>query len=161
MQQLNLKYTENLMLKDEITKFMIASMKNKQAEEVSVARLIIAKIKELEINNRTTNKQITNDDTIALLKQMVKQRIDSVLQYTNANRLDLAQKEQAEITIINKFLPEQFSAEKTTEIVKQTIAELKIESVKEMGKIIAHIKQNYANNVDMALVSTTVKSILS
>lgn len=151
---------ENLMLKDEINKFMIASMKNKQAEEVSVARLMLAKIKELEINNRTSNKQITNDDVITLLKQMVKQRLDSVTQYTNANRLDLAQKEQAEITIINQFLPEQFNAEKTTEIVKQTIAELKIESVKEMGKIIAHIKQTYGNNVDMALVSTTVKNIL-
>ncbi len=138
------------------------SIKNKDTNKVNTLRLIKSSIKDKDISFRTSeNKQGINDSEIlSLLINLIKQRKDSIEQFQKANRKDLINKEQIEIDIINLYLPEQKSEEETEKIIKDLIKNNKFENLKEMGKLMALIKKDYAGEVDMALVGKIAKSLL-
>ena len=103
---------------------------------------------------------INENDIISLLKKMIKQREESIVLYKKGKRLDLVKNEEEEIVIISKFLPKQLSDKETLEIVKNTIKEIKASSIKDMGKVMLNLKENYESNMDFGFASKVIKDIL-
>jgi uncharacterized protein len=145
------------MLKDDIKKLTFEKMKLKEAAAVTTLRMVSNEIINKE---KTDKKELPDEAVIQLLKGMIKKRNDSISLYKQGGREELADKEQAEIDIINQFLPQQLSAEETTAIVKKTIEELGISSPKEMGKLMGKLKGEYGSVMDFSLVSKIVKESL-
>ena len=150
-------------LREKINEQFNAALKSKNRTLISTFRLILAAIKERDIANRTgKNKEVIKDpEIIKVLKKMKKQRQDSADLYKKGNRQELLDAEEAEIKIIDTFLPKQLSDEETKKICKQIIESSGASSIKDMGKIMGLLKQKYSDTIDFSKVNLIVKGLLS
>ena len=138
------------------------SIKNKDQQKIDTLRLIRSAIKDKDISTRTSeNKEGVNDaEILSLLINLIKQRKDSIEQFQKAKRDDLIKNEQSEIEIIKEYLPQQKTQEETEKIINEIISSNNLESIKDMGKLMSIIKNDYAGEVDMGLVGKIAKSKL-
>ena len=144
-------------LKGQIQDDMKTAMKAGDKDRLKVVRLIIAAIKQIEIDQRT---ELDDAAVLGVLNKMVKQRRDSIEQFRNGGRDDLADIEQDEISVIENYLPEQMSDEELDAMVNAAISETGAESIRDMGKVMGAIKAKAEGRADMAAVGAKVKSIL-
>ena len=142
---------------------MKTAMKNKDSEKLLVIRAINSKIKDADINARTSgnNDGVADNEIMSLLQNMVKQRNESIKMYTEGNRPELAEKEQAEIEIINEFLPEMMSDDEMASAIDEAIGETGASSMADMGKVMGILKSKYAGSMDMGKASGIIKDKLS
>ena len=150
-------------LKDKIETNYKNSLKSKDKLQISTYRLILSAIKDQDIVNRSgPNKKETDDDDIKkLLKKMIKQRSESIELYKKGNRQDLLEVEQKEHEIISSFLPKQLSEEETKSICNEMIKKLNAGTIKEMGKIMRALKEEYSDNLDFSKAGSYLKEILN
>jgi uncharacterized protein YqeY len=150
-------------LKETLESNYKSSLKLKNKMEISTYRLILSSIKDLDILNRSgANKKETDDEDVKkLLKKMIKQRVESIEIYTKNNRKDLLDVEQKEFDLLSSFLPQQLNDEDTKKICIDTISKLGVESVKDMGKIMAELKKQYPDNLDFAKAGPLLKELLN
>ena len=150
-------------LREKINEQFHAALKSKNKTLVSTFRLILAAIKERDIANRTSEKKeaVKDVEIIKVLRKMKKQRQDSAELYKRGKRQELLEVEEAEIKIIDSFLPKQLNEDETKKICKEAIESLGASSIKDMGKIMGQIKQKYSDSIDFAKVNTIVKGLLS
>ncbi|MEE4163024.1 MAG: GatB/YqeY domain-containing protein [Woeseiaceae bacterium] len=144
-------------LKDQLTADMKTAMKGGDKERLNVIRLILADIKRAEVDGR---KELDDAALLGVLEKAVKQRRDSVEQFTRGGREDLATKEQAEIDILEKYLPAQLTESELDDLIDEVIAATGAESIRDMGKVMAAIKSKAAGKADMGAVSGRVKARL-
>ncbi|ASR11323.1 GatB/YqeY domain-containing protein [Rhizobium leguminosarum bv. viciae] len=150
------------MLRDQLATQLKEAMKAKNAERLSTVRLIQAAVKDRDIANRGTGKEQASDDEILqILAKMVKQRDESAKIYEENSRPELAAKERAEITVIQDFMPKQLSDSEVRANVSAIIAETGAAGAKDMGKVMAALKERYAGQMDFAKASATVKELLN
>ena len=149
-------------LRNKIDEDYKQSIKNKDQQKVDTLRLIRSAIKDKDISTRTSeNKEGINDaEILSLLINLIKQRKDSIEQFQKAKRDDLIKNEQSEIEIINEYLPQQKTQEETEKIINEIITTNNLESIKDMGKLMSIIKNDYAGEVDLGLVGKIAKSKL-
>jgi len=145
-------------LKEQLTAEMKAAMKAKDKDRLLVIRTIQAAIKQVEIDNQTT---LDDSGILAVLDKMVKQRRDSIKQYTDANRPELAEKEAYEITVIQEFMPQPLTPEEIEQMVDEALAETGASSMQEMGKVMGILKPKMQGRADMGEVSKLIKAKLS
>ena len=150
-------------LREKISEQFNTALKSKNKTLISTFRLILAAIKERDIANRTEGKKeaIKDPEIIKVLQKMKKQRQDSADLYKKGNRLELLDVEEAEIKIIETFLPKQLSEEETKKICKETIDSLGVSNIKDMGKIMRSLKQKYSGLIDFSKVNVIVKGLLN
>tara|TARA_Y100001947_G_scaffold109753_1_gene94232 strand:+ start:12 stop:470 length:459 start_codon:yes stop_codon:yes gene_type:complete len=150
-------------LREKINEQFNAALKNKNKTLISTLRLIMAAIKERDIANRTAEKKeaVKDPEIIKVLRKMKKQRQDSVVLYKKGERQELLEAEEAEIKIIDTFLPKQLNEEETKKICKEAIESLGASSIKDMGKIMGSLKQKYSDSIDFSKVNIIVKGLLS
>ena len=139
------------------------ALKSKDKNKISTYRLILSGIKDLDINNRSgPNKKDTDDDDIKkLLKKMIKQRSESIDVYKKNNRNDLLEIEENEVNVLSEYLPKQMSEEETISICKRIIEKTGANSIKEMGKVMGELKQNYSDTIDFSKAGALIKDLLS
>jgi uncharacterized protein YqeY len=149
-------------LRQTINTAMKTAMKAKEAVSLSTIRLIMAAIKERDISVRSTKGQdgISDDEILSLLQSMIKQRQESSRLYTEAKRPELAEREEDEISVIQNFLPVQLSEDEMGAAVHSIIKDTGADSIKDMGKVMAQLKTQYAGKLDMARASAVVKEQL-
>ncbi len=145
-------------LKNQITEDMKSAMKAGDKDRLKVVRLIMAAIKQVEVDKRV---ELDDAGVLAVLDKMVKQRRDSVEQFEKGNREDLAAIERAEIAVLDQYLPEQLSDEELAGLVDEAIAATGATSIRDMGKVMGQIKAKAAGRADMGAVSATVKARLN
>ena len=150
------------MLRNEISNAYKSAMKQKEAVTVSTLRLILAAIKDRDIAARLKGNSdgITNDEILSLMQSMIKQRGDSIDAYEKGGRMELAHREAEEIAIIEGFLPAQMTPETVLNAVEEVIKEVNAETLKDMGKVMATLKQRFAGQMDFAKASSIVKAKL-
>ena len=150
-------------LREKINEQFNTALKSKNKTSVSTFRLILAAIKERDIANRTGGKkgEVKELEIIKVLRKMKKQRQESADLYKKGGRQELMEVEEAEIKIIDTFLPKQLNEEETKKICKETIESLGVSSIKDVGKIMGCLKQKYSDSIDFAKVNTIVKGLLS
>jgi uncharacterized protein len=137
---------------------MKAAMRAKDSARLSAVRLILAAIKQREVDER---KDLTDADVVGVIEKMIKQRRESIAQYEQASRKDLADAEKFELGILTAYLPAQMSDAELSQAVEAAIAEAKPTGIKDMGKVMAVLKPKLAGKADMGKVSNLVKSKLS
>ncbi|MFM1896577.1 MAG: hypothetical protein RLZZ385_1651 [Pseudomonadota bacterium] len=144
-------------LKQKLTDAMKDAMRAKDKERLGTIRLALSEVKRVEVDER-----IDPDDTriLAILDKMVKQRKESIRQYEAGNRQDLADQEQAEIAILQEFLPEAISAAELDSLLQAAIAETGAASIKDMGKVMGIVRPQLMGRADMADVSNRIKALL-
>jgi hypothetical protein len=145
------------MLKEQITDAMKAAMKGGDKPRLAVIRLILAAVKQREVDERI---ELDDAQVLAVLDKMVKQRRDSVKQYGDAGRDDLVAQENGEIEIIQEFLPTALSDEEIMSIIEAAIAETGAESMRDMGKVMGIVKPKVQGRADVGKVSGLVKQKL-
>ncbi len=145
-------------LKDAITDDMKSAMKAGDKDRLKVVRLILAAIKQVEVDTRET---LDDAAVLGVLNKMVKQRRDSVQQFDKGGRSDLAAIERAEIEVLETYLPEQLSADELAAMVDEAIGATGAESMRDMGKVMGQIKSKAAGRADMGAVSAAVKARLA
>ena len=145
-------------IKDSIQSDQIKYLKEGNKEDSSTLRFALSFINKEE---KDKNIVLNDSDVIKVLKSMIKRNKDSYDQFINASRQELADKEKKEMDLLSTYLPEVLGEVETEEIVKKIITELDITSIKEMGKAMGMIKNNHGDTVDMSLVSTFIKKLLS
>jgi hypothetical protein len=145
-------------LKGQIQEDVKSAMKAGEKDRLKVLRLMTAAIKQVEVDGRT---ELDDPAVLGVLNRMVKQRRDSIAQYTAGKRKDLADIEEAEIVVIENYLPQQLSEEELDEMVDEAIATTGAENIRDMGKVMATIKTKAAGRADMGLVSAKVKARLN
>ncbi|PXW98791.1 hypothetical protein C7444_102282 [Sphaerotilus hippei] len=145
-------------LKERITEDMKAAMRAKDAERLGAIRLLLAAMKQKEVDER-----ITLDDAavIAIVDKLIKQRKDSITQFTQAGRDDLVAKESAELAVLEVYLPARLSEEEVQAAVTALVAELGAKGPGDMGRVMGAAKQRLAGNADLGLVSAAVKRALA
>ena len=146
------------LLKPLIKEASVKSLKEGNKEITMVLRLILAEFQKEEISQ---GSDLNNNDELSLLQKMIKQRNDSIKQYNDAGRNELAEKEQKEIEIIQDFLPEQINEEDLMKIAKETISDLSANSMKDMGNVMKVLKDKTSGQADPATISKIVKGLLS
>ena len=144
-------------LKNTIIEDMKSAMKAGDKDRLKVVRLIMAAIKQVEVDKRI---ELDDAAVLSVLDKMVKQRRDSVEQFEKGGREDLAAIERAEIDVLQDYLPEQLSADAITALVDEVIAATGAEGMRDMGKVMGQIKAKAAGRADMGMVSATVKERL-
>ena len=145
-------------IKDSIQSDQIKYLKKGNKEDSSTLRFALSFINKEE---KDKNIVLNDSEVIKVLKSMIKRNKDSYDQFMNASRQELADKEKKEMDLLSTYLPEVLGEVETEEIVKKIITELGITSIKEMGKAMGMIKNNHGDTVDMSLVSTFIKKLLS
>jgi len=150
------------MIRDTIQAAQTTSMKAGDKERLATIRLILSAVKNRDIEART-GKAPADDDTLVVevLQKMVKQRRESIEMFTSGGRLELAEKEAAEVAVIDGFLPQQMSADETRAAIEAIKTELGASSVKDMGRVMAALKERHASQLDMSKASAAVKAALS
>ncbi len=150
------------MIRDDLKAALIEAMKGGEKPKTAALRLIQAAIKNRDIEART-GKAPSDDDVLVteVLQKMVKQRRESIELYTKGGRPELAEAEAAEVAIIELFLPQQMSEAETAAAIDAIKAELGADSVKDMGRVMAVLKDRHAANLDMSKASALVKAALS
>lgn len=152
-------------LKKRVASELKQAMKDKDALRLSTLRLINAAVKDSEIALRGREegeqRELSDAEVLAILTKMVKQRHDSARAYEEGGRLELAEKENAEIEIIEEFLPAQLSETAQARAIDEAIAETGAETLRDMGKVMAVLKAKFAGQMDFGLVGPTVRARLS
>jgi len=146
------------LLTDRIKEDMKASMKGGDKTRLGVIRLILAAIKQVEVDERI---QLDNDRVILVLDKMLKQRRESIRQFADAGRHDLVAIEEAEIRVIQDFLPQALSEEEVDAMVNDAVIESGAESIKDMGKVMGLLKAKMQGRADMSIVSAKIKAALA
>ncbi|RZO93151.1 MAG: GatB/YqeY domain-containing protein [alpha proteobacterium HIMB114] len=137
------------------------SLKSKQSDRVLTLRAIVSAKKDKEIDKRTQDKKdVTDEDMISILNKMLKQRKESVEMYQKACRQDLVDKENTEIKIIEEFLPQQLSQEEVQKVCNEVISNVGASSLKDMGKVMAVLKEKYLGKMDFSLAGKILKDKL-
>ena len=151
------------MLREKLSDAMKDAMRARDTAGLGTIRLILAKIKEADIAARTeTNREgVPEDRILSILQGMIKQRNESIALYTKGNRPELADKEKAEIVVIERFLPQQMDEAAVETAVRAAVAESGAKSVKDMGAVMAALKTKYAGQMDFAKASAAVKKALA
>jgi len=144
-------------LKERITEDMKAAMRASDKERLSTIRMVQAAIKQREVDERIT---LDDAQVIAVLEKMVKQRKESVVQFEQGGRADLADKEKAEIALLQAYLPAQLSEAEVDALIKEAIAATGAASIKDMGKVMGAVKAQAAGRADMGAVSARIKAAL-
>lgn len=149
------------MLRQEISQALTTAMKAHEKMRASTLRLIMAALKDRDIANRGAGKDpVSDDEILATLAKMIKQREESAKMYEEGNRIELAETERAEIAIIKEFLPQQLSDEEVRANSAAAIAEIGAEGLRDMGKVMAVLKERYTGQMDFAKASAVLKELL-
>lgn len=149
------------MLRENLQNALKEAMKAKDMATVSAVRLIIAGQKEKDVAARGAGKECATDaELLSMMQGMIKQRNESIKIYNDGGRPELAAKEQAEITVIERFLPKQLSEEETKAAIAAVIAKTGAAGMKDMGKVMAELKTAYAGQLDMGKASALIKTML-
>ena len=146
------------LLTDRLKEDMKAAMKGGNKARLGVIRLILAAFKQVEVDERIT---IDNDRALVILDKMLKQRRESIRQFTDGNRMDLAEIEEAEILVIQDFMPQALTEAEIDAMVSAAVAESGAQSIKDMGKVMALLKTAMQGRADMSVVSQKIKAALS
>jgi uncharacterized protein YqeY len=145
-------------LKQQLTDDMKAAMRSGEKDRLGVIRLILAAIKQREVDERI---ELDDVQTLAVLEKMVKQRKDSISQFEAASRQDLADIERAEMKVIEVYLPAKLGDEEIDALITAAIAETGASSARDMGKVVAAVKEKAAGRADMGVVSGRIKARLA
>ncbi len=151
------------MLREKLTEAMKDAMRAKDQAALGTIRLILAKLKDADIAARTeaSREGVAEDKILSLMQGMIKQRNESITLYEKGGRTDLADKEKAEIAVIERFLPQQMDEAAVEAAVREAIAAAGATTVKDMGAVMATLKGKYAGQMDFAKASAAVKKALS
>ena len=150
------------MLRDDINNALKDAMKSGDARRVSTLRLVNSSIKNADIEARGVGKPpLTDEELLGLLQKMIKQRQESVELYQKGNRADLVAQEQGEIDIISGYLPAQLSDGEIGTVIAALVKETGATAMKDMGRVMAAIKERYAGKLDIGKASAAVKKLLS
>ena len=150
------------MIRDDIKAAQVAAMKSGDTARLGTIRLMLAKIKDKDIELRTGTAPADDDVLVTdVLQKMVKQRRESITMYEQGGRQELADIEAAEVVVIEDFLPAQLSDDEATAAIKAIVVELGAESLKDMGKVMAAVKDRLGSQLDMSKASGWVKAALS
>ena len=150
------------MLRENLQNALKEAMKAKDMATVSAVRLIIAGQKEKDVIARGAGKECASDaDLLAMMQTMIKQRNESAKIYTEGGRPELAAKEQAEIAVIERFLPKQLNEAETKAAIEAIIQKTGAQGMKDMGKVMAELKNAYAGQIDMGKASGLLKTLLN
>ena len=144
-------------IKDVILEDMKTAMRGQEKERLATIRLILAALKQREVDERIT---LTDEQVLAILNKMIKQRRDSITQFESGNRPDLAQKEAEEIRVIQTYLPAQLNEAEIDQAVTVALQETGATSAKDMGKVMGLLKAKLQGKADMTVVSAKVKEKL-
>jgi len=144
-------------LKDQITSDMKAAMKAGEKDRLGVIRLILSAVKQREVDERIV---LDDSQVLAVLDKMLKQRRESVAQFTQGNRKDLVDKEEAEIKVIQGYMPAQLSEAELDQMITVAVAESGAASIKDMGKVMGILKPKVQGRADMSSVSARIKAKL-
>jgi len=150
-------------LKDQITEDMKNAMRAKDSERLGTIRLLLAAAKQKEVDERVVLDDVA---MVAIVDKLIKQRKDSITAFTQANRMDLADKEAAEVKVLEAYLPQRLSAEEVATEVKAIVAELVVELGRnagpaDMGKVMGAVKARLAGKAEMGQISAAVKAALA
>ncbi|MEO5861196.1 MAG: GatB/YqeY domain-containing protein [Burkholderiales bacterium] len=145
-------------LKDRITEDMKAAMRAKDSERLSGIRMLLAAVKQREVDERIA---LADADVVAVIEKLIKQRRDSITQFQAANRQDLAGKEQAELAIYQAYMPQALSDAEVDAAIAAAIAGTGAAGMKDMGKVMAELRVQLAGRADMGKVSGLIKAKLS
>ncbi|MDO9402216.1 MAG: GatB/YqeY domain-containing protein [Polaromonas sp.] len=145
-------------LKDQITEDMKTAMRAKDSERLGTIRLLLAALKQKEVDERVV---LDDAAVVAIVDKLIKQRKDSIEAFQKAERKDLADKEAAELVVLQAYLPARLSAEEVTAEVKAIVAELGASGPGDMGKVMGAVKARLAGKADMGQVSAAVKAALA
>jgi len=137
---------------------MKAAMRAKDSARLSTVRLLLAAMKQKEVDDRI---ELTDPDVVGIIEKMIKQRRESIAQFEKAARRDLADKEKAEIEVLSGYLPQKLSDAEVAQAVAAAIAESGASGIKDMGRVMALLKPRLAGRADMGGVSSLVKTKLS
>ena len=150
-------------LRDKIELDYKNALKSKDKNKISTYRLILAGIKDLDINNRSgPEKKVTDDDDVKkLLKKMIKQRSESIDIYKKNNRNDLLEIELSEVNVLSEYLPKQLNEEDTKKVCLEIIEKNGASSIKDMGKVMGDLKKNYSDSIDFSLAGKILKELLN
>ena len=151
------------MLREKLNDAMKDAMRARDQAALGTIRLILAKLKDTDIAARTeaSREGVADDKILSLLQGMIKQRNESIVLYEKGNRADLADKEKAEIVVIERFLPQQMDEAAVQAAVNEAIAAAGATSIKDMGGVMAALKTKYAGQMDFAKASAAVKKTLA
>ena len=145
-------------LKDRVTDAVKEAMRSGDKRRLGTLRLVTAAIKQYEVDQRT---ELADDDVVALISKMVKQRHESIEQYRAANRADLAEQEEYELTVLEEFLPEPLSEAEIDAMIDGAVTESGAASVRDMGKVMGLLKPKLQGRADLGKVSGRVKARLN
>ena len=150
-------------LRDKIEANYKNALKSKDKNKISTYRLILAGIKDVDINNRSgpEKKETDDEDIKKLLKKMIKQRSESIEVYKKNNRNDLLEIEEGEVSVISEYLPKQLSEEDTNKICIDIINSTGASSIKDMGKIMGELKKKHADTIDFSKAGAILKQLLN
>ena len=139
------------------------ALKSKDKNKISTYRLILAGIKDLDINNRSgpDKKETVDEDIKKLLKKMIKQRSESIDIYKKNNRSDLLEVEQSEVNILSSYLPKQLGEDETKKLCSEVIQKLGASSIKDMGKVMGELKKNHSDSLDFSKAGSILKQMLN
>ena len=150
-------------LRDKIELDYKNALKSKDKNKISTYRLILAGIKDLDINNRSgpEKKETDNEDIKKLLKKMIKQRSESIDVYKKNDRNDLLEIELGEVNILSEYLPKQLNEEDTKKICLEILEKTRVSSIKDMGKVMGDLKKNYSDSIDFSIAGKILKELLN
>ena len=150
-------------LRDKIETDYKNALKSKDKNKISTYRLILAGVKDLDINNRSgpQKKETDDEDIKKLLKKMIKQRSESIDVYKKNNRNDLLEIEQGEVAVLSEYLPKQLSDDDTRKICSDVISSTGASSIKDMGRVMGDLKRNYADTIDFSKAGAILKELLN
>ena len=150
------------MLRDEINTALTSAMKGRDERRVATLRLVNAAIKNADIEAQMHGRpSLSDDDLVALLRKLVKQRQESIEIYDKAGRRELADRERGEIDVIRAYLPQEMTEPEMKAAIAEIIAQIDARGIKDMGKVMAALKQGYAGRMDFGKASGLVKGMLA
>ena len=150
------------MLRDDLQNALKTAMLNKDTLTTGAVRMIIAGQKEKDVEARGKGQEKASDaELLSMMQGMIKQRNDSIKMFIEGNRPELAEKEKAEIAVIERFLPKQMSDAEVASVIQNLIKQTGASSMKDMGKIMGALKSQYAGQLDMGKANGIIKSLLS
>ena len=145
-------------LREKINEDMKAAMKARESEKLAAIRLLQAALKQKEVDERIT---LSDSDVLAILDKMVKQRKDSIEQYTAGNRPDLVAKEEFELTVLGQYMPQPLSDAEVLQLLEKVVTETGAQGVKDMAKVMSALRPLVAGRADMGKLSGLVKGRLA
>ena len=150
-------------LRDKIESDYKNALKSKDKNKISTYRLILAGIKDLDINNRSgpQKKETDDEDIKKLLKKMIKQRSESIEVYKKNNRSDLLKIEEGEVLVLSAYLPKQLSEEETKKICSEIINSTGATSIKDMGRVMGELKKKHSDTIDFSKAGTILKELFN